>query len=61
MERYNVKIENSSGERKEAEIDVETTIGNIISSFGNRGWIVTEYYQVFNDSSETDFISTSTD
>jgi len=53
LKKYKIKIENGSGEVKEGEVNVRTSIEHIVSAFGNHGWLVTEYHPVFNDNSET--------
>jgi hypothetical protein len=58
---YHIKIQKGKVVIEHKKIKVLSSIGNLVASFGRIGWIVTEYYQVFDDDDEIKFIETSED
>ena len=56
---YNVKIQKGDEVKEHKKLKVLTSIENMVSRFGNYGWIMIEYYQVFNDDDEIISVKTS--
>ena len=58
---YHVKVQKGNEVKEHKKLKVSTSIENMVARFGNYGWIMIEYYQVFDDDDETRFIKTSED
>ena len=56
---YNVKIQKGDEVKEHKKLKVLTSIENMVARFGNYGWIMIEYYQVFNDDDEIISVKTS--
>ena len=57
---YYVKIQKGDEVKEHQKLKVSTSIENIVATFGSYGWMMIEYYQVF-ENDETKSVETSID